>query len=149
MYRAHTKAWGSEFDLALKKVKHQRRTIIFAILVDLLSLFLCAKIRHRAYLVLRRRFFKGFYIYRHGSHLGQWIKTILAIFRSPAPRRLHMKFEQHWPRGFRAEVIWNYQHFIHMNVWGPIQINAFRGKLNLTIKRSNINLATLVDSHPR
>ena len=28
--------------------------------------------------------------------------TNLVIFCSPALRRLHMKFEQHWPRGFRG-----------------------------------------------
>ena len=31
----------------------------------------------------RRRFLKVFTIYGHGSHLGQWIATILAIFLSP------------------------------------------------------------------
>ena len=30
--------------------------------------------------------------------------TILATFHFPAPKRLQMKFEQHWPRG---EAIWN------------------------------------------
>ena len=48
----------------------------------------------------RRRFLKFFTIYGHGGHLGQW--TILAIFRSPNLRRLHMKFEQNWLRGFRG-----------------------------------------------
>ena len=43
-YRAHTNAWGSKFDLAVK-VKRQRKTIILAILVDLLSPMICAKIR--------------------------------------------------------------------------------------------------------
>ena len=41
----------------------------------------------------------------HGGHLGHWTATILAIFRSPARRRLHMEFEQHWPGGFTGEVI--------------------------------------------
>ena len=36
MYMAHTNAWGSKF---------QHRTIILAILVDLLSPIICAKIR--------------------------------------------------------------------------------------------------------
>ena len=45
----------------------------------------------------RRRFLKVFIIYGHGGYLGQWIATILAIFHSPAIRRLQMKFEQHWP----------------------------------------------------
>ena len=47
-------------------------------------------------------FFKVFTIYGHGGHLGQWTATILAILHSPAPGRLQMKFEQHWPRGSRG-----------------------------------------------
>ena len=41
-----------------------------------------------------RRFLKVFTIYGHDGHLGQQTTTILAIFRSPNLRRLHMKFEQ-------------------------------------------------------
>ena len=52
-----------------------------------------------------RRFLKVFTIYGHGGHLGQWTATILAIFHFPAPRRRHMKFEQHWPKGSRGEVV--------------------------------------------
>ena len=54
----------------------------------------------------RRRFWKVFTIYGHRRHLGQWTVTILAIFFSPNLRRLHMKFEQNWLRGFRGEVVW-------------------------------------------
>ena len=75
----------------------------------------------------RRKFLKFFTIYGHGCHLGQWTATILAIFHSPAPRRLHMKFEQHTPRSFRGEVVWNSQHFSHTNVWGPYK---YIGKQN-------------------
>ena len=53
----------------------------------------------------RRRILKAFTIYGHGGHLGQPTATILAIFHSPNLRRLHMKFEQNWPRGSRGEVI--------------------------------------------
>ena len=53
----------------------------------------------------RRRFLKVFTIYGHGGHLGQRTVTILAIFCSPTLRRLHMKFEQNWPRGSRGEVV--------------------------------------------
>ena len=53
----------------------------------------------------RRRFLKVFTIYGHGGHLGHWTVTILAIFCSPNQRRLHMKFEQNWLRGFRGEVV--------------------------------------------
>ena len=54
----------------------------------------------------RRRFLKIFTIYGSGGHLGQRTATILAIFRSPILRRLHMKFEQNWLSGFRGEVVW-------------------------------------------
>ena len=47
----------------------------------------------------RSRFLKVFTIYGHGSHFDQWTATILAIFHSPAPGRLQIKFEQDWPRG--------------------------------------------------
>ena len=59
----------------------------------------------KASLVLEEKIFKGFTIYGYGSHLGQWISTILAIFHSPALVRLQMKFEQHWPRSSRGEVV--------------------------------------------
>ena len=42
----------------------------------------------------RRRFLKVFTIYGRGGHLGQRTATILALFRSPTLRGLHMKFEQ-------------------------------------------------------
>ena len=45
MYMAHTNAWGSKFDLAVKKSKRQHRIIILAILVDRLSPIICAEIR--------------------------------------------------------------------------------------------------------
>ena len=59
---------------------------LLAILVDLPSPMTYAKIQPQG----------------HGGHLGQWTATILAIFRSPNRRRLHMKFEQNWLRGFRG-----------------------------------------------
>ena len=60
----------------------------------------------------RRRFLKVFTIYGHGGHLGQRAVTILATFHSPNQRRLHMKFEQNWPRGSRGEVVWNSEVFL-------------------------------------
>ena len=99
---------------------------------------LCKDSAPRHPLFWRRRFSKVFTIYGHCGHLGQWTATILAIFHSPSLRRLHMKFEQHWPRGFRGEVIWNSQHFSHTNVWCPYKCT---GQRQCTI----IILATLVD----
>ena len=55
-----------------------------------------------------RRFLKVFTRYWHGGHLGERTVTILAIFHSPYLRRLHMKFEQNWLRGFRGEVVWKF-----------------------------------------
>ena len=89
----------------------------------------------------RRRFLKVFTIYEHGGHLGQWAVTILAIFRSPKLRRLHIKFEQHWPRGFRGEVVWNSKHFSHTNVWCPYKCI---GKQTWSHpKKSNVNVQQL------
>ena len=98
-------------------------TIILAALVDLLYLIICAKIQPQS--VLEKKIFKGFY------HIWAW-RPSWSIDRNhfshlsiPVPRRLHIKFEQHWPRGFRGEVVWNSQHFFHTNVWCPYKC---RGK---------------------
>ena len=66
----------------------------------------------------RRRFLNVFY------HIWAWQPSWSMdrdhfSNRSPSLRTLHMKFEQHWPRGFRGEVVWNSQHFSHTNVWCP------------------------------
>ena len=49
-------------------------------------------------------FFKVFTIYGHGGHLGHVTWTIYTNFRSPFPRRLHIKFGFDWPSGFRGDV---------------------------------------------
>ena len=101
-----------------KKVKRQCRTIILAILLDLLSSRICADIAP-GLIWFWKGLLKVFTINGHGSHLGQWTATVLSIFRFPNLRRLHIKFEQHWPRGFRGEVVWNSQYFSHTNVRCP------------------------------
>ena len=50
-------------------------------------------------------FFKVFTIYGHGGHLGHVTWTIYINFRSPFPRRLHIKFGFDWPSGFRGEDV--------------------------------------------
>ena len=47
--------------------------------------------RLSAFWFQRRRFFKVFTIYGHGSHIGHVTWRIWANFRSPIPWRLHMK----------------------------------------------------------
>ena len=46
-----------------------------------------------------------FTIYGHGGHLGHVTWTIYTNFRSPFPRRLHIKFGFDWPSGFRGEDV--------------------------------------------
>ena len=90
-----------------KKVKCQCMIFILATLVDLPSPMIYAKIQPQGIFSSGEEdFWKVFTIYGHGGHLGQWTATILAIFRSPNLRGLHMKFEQNWLRCFRGEVIW-------------------------------------------
>ena len=42
-------------------------------------------------------FLKVFIIYGHGGHLGHVTWSININFRSPFPRRLHIKFGFDWP----------------------------------------------------
>ena len=44
-------------------------------------------------------------IYGQGGHLNLWTMTTCTNFQSPFNTRLHMKFEEIWPRGFREEVV--------------------------------------------
>ena len=50
-------------------------------------------------------FLRVFTIYGHGGHLGHVTWTIYINFRSPFPRRLHIKFGFDWPSGFRGEDV--------------------------------------------
>ena len=100
----------------------------------------------RVYLVLEKKTFEGFY------HIWAW-KPFWSMDQAhfgnlsfSCPRRLRMKFEQHWPRGFRGGVIWNYQHFFHTNVWGPcIQKQIWPRHKKVICQCITIILAILVD----
>ena len=48
-------------------------------------------------------FLRVFTIYGHGGHLGHVTKMPQSLFRSPYPRRLHIKFGFDWPSGFGEE----------------------------------------------
>ena len=50
-------------------------------------------------------FLKVFTIYGHGGHLGHVTWTIYINFRSPSPRRRHIKFGFDWPSGFSVEDV--------------------------------------------
>ena len=43
-------------------------------------------------------------ISRHGGHLDLHTEAIFTNFQSPFNTRLHIKFEEIWPRGFREVV---------------------------------------------
>ena len=49
--------------------------------------------------------FLRFTIYGHGGHLGHVTWTIYINFRSPFPRKLHIKFGFDWSSGFRGEDV--------------------------------------------
>ena len=87
-----------------------------------------------------RRFLKVFTIYGHGGHLGQRNPTILAIFHSLNLRRLHMKFEQNWPRG----EVWNWT-FIPYKC---IRKQTWPCRKKVKCQCTAIILATLVDAPP-
>ena len=146
----HTNVWGP-YKCIRKQTWPRSKKVNFSnfgrpsILDDL-----CKDSASRHPLFWRRRILKVFTIYWHGGHLGQWTTTILVIFHSPAPRRFHMKFEQHWSSGFRGEVVWNSQHFSHTNVWCQYkctgkQIWPCRRKVKCQCTCTTIILATLVD----
>ena len=54
----------------------------------------------------RRRFFKVLSISEHGGHFGHMTWIIYINFRSPFPRRLHIKFGFDRPGSFRREDFW-------------------------------------------
>ena len=51
-------------------------------------------------------FFKVLSIFEHGGQLGHVTEIVYINFRSPFPRRLHMKFGFDWSSGFRGEDVW-------------------------------------------
>ena len=80
--------------------------IIYIKFVELESQMLHAKFQdHRPSGSGEEDFFKVFTIFEHGGHLGHVTWTIYINFRSPFPRRLHIKFGFDWPSGFRGEDV--------------------------------------------
>ena len=51
----------------------------------------------------RRRFLKGFYHIWGDGHLGHVTQMPRTKYRSPYPRRLHIKFGFDWQSGFGEE----------------------------------------------
>ena len=105
-----------------KKVKCKCMTIILAILVDLPSPMISAKIQPQGILRSGEEDFLRFLPYM-GMAAILVNATILAIFHFPAPGRLQMKFEQHWPRGSRGG-------HLKFSTFFPIQMHR---EANLTL----------------
>ena len=53
-------------------------------------------------------FFKVLSIFKHGGYLGHVTWIIYTNFRSPFPRRLHIKFGFDWPSGFWGKQVLNF-----------------------------------------
>ena len=83
MYGAHTNAYRSKLDLAVKgqmsMYYHHFSNFGRPPVPD--DLCKVSAIRHPR--LRRSRFLKFFTIYRHGGHLGQWTATSLAIITLP------------------------------------------------------------------
>ena len=99
---------------------------------------LCKDSTPRHPLFQRRRFLKVFTIYEHGGHLGQLTTTILAIFHSPAPGRLHRNLSNIGLEASKKSLEILNKMFKVLS-----HTNAYGSKLDLAIKRSNVNVQPL------
>ena len=77
------KCMRSELDLAVKRLNVNVGPSFSNFGISPVAEYLCKDNAPQLIWFLRRRFLKVFTRYGHGSHLGQWTMTILAIFRSP------------------------------------------------------------------
>ena len=97
---------------------------------------------------MEKKIFKGFYNIWEWQPFWSMDHTHFSNLSFSCPRRLRMKFEQHWPGGFRGKAIWNYQHFFHTNVWSPykcIQKQNWPRCKKVRCQCMTTILATLVD----
>ena len=63
-----------------------------------------AKFRGNLTIGSEEDFLRNFTIYGCGGHLGHVTPMPRINFRSPSPRRLHIKFGFDWPSGFGEDV---------------------------------------------
>ena len=79
--------------------------IIYTHYVELESPMLHAKFQDHMTSGSGEEDFLRFLSYWHCGHLGHVTWTIHTNFRSPFPRRPHIKFGFDWPSGFRGEDV--------------------------------------------
>ena len=91
----------------------------------------------RAYLVLEKKIFKGFYHTWAWQPYWSMDHAHFSNLSLSCPRRLCMKFEQHWPRRFRGKIILKLSKFFPYKCTGPIQMHT---EANLTSPKSQMSM---------
>ena len=86
----------------------------------------------------RRRFLKFFTKYGHGSHFDLWTMPILAIFHSPAQGGFAWNLSNTGP-GASEEKSFEIINIFSIQMYGAYT-NAYRSKLDLAVKRLNVNV---------
>ena len=92
----------------------------------------------RAYLVMEKKILKVFTIYGHGSHFDQWTIPILAIFHSPAHGGSARNLSNTGPEA-SEEKPFEIINILSIQMYGA-HTNAYRSKLDLAVKRLNVNV---------
>ena len=135
---AHTNARGSKFDLGGKKVKCQHDHHFSNFGRSPVPHNLCKDKGPGLIWLWRRRFLKFFTIYGHGSHFDQWTMPILAIFHSPAQGGFAWNLSNTGP-GASEEKSFEIINIFSIQMYGA-HTNAYRSKLDLAVKRLNVNV---------
>ena len=110
---------GKEIWPCRKKVKRQRKTIILAMLVDLLSPRSCTKIRPQGLFGSGGEDFKGFY------HIWAWQpswsmdRNHLSNLSFPQPKEAPHKFWAKLAQRLQRRSRLTFSPFSHTNVWCP------------------------------
>ena len=109
---------------------------------------LCTDSAPRHHLFWRRRYLKGFTIYGHGGHLGQWTATILAIFRSPQLKKAQYEIWANLAQWLQRRSNLKFSTIFYSNVWGSYKCigkQTWPCHKKVKCQRTTILLATLVD----
>ena len=87
---------------------------------------------------MEKKIFKVFTIYGHGSHFDQWTIPILAIFHSPAHGGSAWNLSNTGPEA-SEEKPFEIINIFSLQMYGA-HTNAYRSKLDLAVKRLNVNV---------
>ena len=95
----------------------------------------------RAYLVMEKKIFKGFYHIWAWQYFDQWTIPILAIFHSPAHGGSARNLSNTGPEA-SEEKPFEIINIFSIQMYGA-HTNAYRSKLDLNVKRLNANVRQL------